>query len=139
MICETLIKKGWKECPNQFKKCARCFYKQFETPTSCHCNNDKTGIQVEISVVESAVVEFAGSCELELVGELADGTWMRLHNHGLPADINSVLALIPRMLMVWEASNKGALELMVERGAKAWKDVPDASAWVEELRGNDAP
>ena len=36
-------------------------------------------------------------------------------------------------------SNKGVLELMVERGAKAWKDVPDASAWVEELRGNDAP
>ena len=38
-----------------------------------------------------------------------------------------------------ELSNKAALELMVERGAKAWKDVPDASAWVEELRGNDAP
>ena len=36
-------------------------------------------------------------------------------------------------------SGKGVLELMVERGAKAWKDVPDASAWVEELRGNDAP
>ena len=35
-------------------------------------------------------------------------------------------------------SNKHALELMVKRGAKAWKDVPDASAWVEELRGNDA-
>jgi hypothetical protein len=35
-------------------------------------------------------------------------------------------------------STKGVLELMVERGAKAWKDVPDASAWVEELRGNDA-
>lgn len=31
------------------------------------------------------------------------------------------------------------LEIMIERGAKAWKDVPDASAWVEELRGNDAP
>ena len=30
------------------------------------------------------------------------------------------------------------LELMVERGAKAWKDVPDAGAWVEELRGNEA-
>lgn len=35
-------------------------------------------------------------------------------------------------------SNKGVLELMIERGSKAWKDVPDASAWVEELRGNDA-
>ena len=64
---------------------------------------------------------------------------MRLHNHGLPRDIDTVLSLIPRMLMVWEASNKGLLELMVERGAKAWKDVPDASQWVEELRGNDAP
>ena len=37
-----------------------------------------------------------------------------------------------------ELSNKAALELMVKRGSKAWKDVPDASAWVEELRGNDA-
>jgi hypothetical protein len=62
---------------------------------------------------------------------------MRLHNHGLPRDIDVVLSLIPRMLMVWEASNKGQLELMAERGAKAWQDVPDASAWVEELRGND--
>ena len=101
MICEKLIEQGWKECPNQLKKYARCVYKQFETPTCCHCNNDKTGIQVEISVVESA-----GSCELELGGELADGTWMRLHNHGLPNDLNFVLALIPRMLATWEAANK---------------------------------
>ena len=101
MICETLIKQGWKECPHQFKTYARCFYKQFETPTCCHCNHDKTGIQVEISVVESA-----GTCELELVGELADGTWMRLLNHGLPTDIDAVLALIPRMLATWEAANK---------------------------------
>jgi len=134
MIYETLIKQGWKESANQFKKYARCFYKHFETPTSCHCNNDKTGIQVEVSVVEW---QGTGSCELELGGELVDGTWMRLHNHGLPRDIDTVLSLIPRMLMVWETSNKGVLELMVERGTKAWKDVPDASAWVEELRGND--
>jgi len=135
MICKTLLEQGWKECPNQFKQYARCFYKLFATPTSCHCNNDKTGIQVEVSVAEWPGT---GSCELELSGELADGTWMRLHNHGLPKDLDAVLALIPRMLMVWEASNKGVLELMVERGTKAWKDVPDASAWVEEQRGNDA-
>jgi hypothetical protein len=42
-------------------------------------------------------------------------------------------------LSVEELSLKGVLEIMVERGTKAWKDVPDASAWVEELRGNDAP
>ena len=132
MISKALLEQGWNECPNQFKKYARCFYKQFETLTSCHCNNDKTGIQVEISVVESA-----GSCELELGGELADGTWMRLHNHALPRDIDAVLSLIPRLLVVWEASNKGALEIMVERGTKAWESVPDASAWVEEQRGNE--
>lgn len=28
------------------------------------------------------------------------------------------------------------LKLLTERGAKAWKDVPDATAFVEELRGN---
>jgi hypothetical protein len=28
------------------------------------------------------------------------------------------------------------LKLLTERGAKAWKDVPSATAFVEELRGN---
>jgi hypothetical protein len=28
--------------------------------------------------------------------------------------------------------------LMVERGTKAWADVPDATAWLETLRGNQA-
>ncbi len=28
--------------------------------------------------------------------------------------------------------------LMVERGTKAWADVPDATAWLEVLRGNQA-
>ena len=26
---------------------------------------------------------------------------------------------------------------MIERGTKAWADVPDATDWVEELRGNE--
>jgi len=133
-MIETLIKQGWKEYPNQFKK-SRSFFKHFETATSCRLNEGKAGIQIEISVSDWQGAE---SCELELGGKLADGTWMNFHNHGLPKDIDAVLALIPRMLMVWEASNKGVLELMVERGAKAWQDVPDASAWVEEQRGNDA-
>lgn len=28
--------------------------------------------------------------------------------------------------------------LMVERGTKAWADIPDATAWLESLRGNQA-
>ncbi len=30
------------------------------------------------------------------------------------------------------------LDRLTLRGAKAWRDVPDASAWVEHLRGNEA-
>lgn len=30
------------------------------------------------------------------------------------------------------------LERLTQRGAKAWQDVPDAGAWVESLRGNEA-
>ena len=29
------------------------------------------------------------------------------------------------------------LQTAIERGTKAWADVPDATKWVEELRGND--
>ena len=31
------------------------------------------------------------------------------------------------------------LQTAIERGTKAWADVPNASEWVEELRGNDTP
>lgn len=30
------------------------------------------------------------------------------------------------------------LTRLTQRGAKAWRDVPDAGAWVDELRGSDA-
>jgi hypothetical protein len=103
MIHETLLAQNWRECPNQFKKNARCFYKRFETPTRCRCNDDKAGMQLELAVWEHGGVE---SCELELSGELSDGTWIHLHNHGLPKDLDAVLALIPRMLATWEAANK---------------------------------
>ena len=31
------------------------------------------------------------------------------------------------------------LQGAIEKGTKAWADVPDATKWVEELRGNDTP
>ncbi|OYV00916.1 MAG: hypothetical protein CFE45_07105 [Burkholderiales bacterium PBB5] len=35
-------------------------------------------------------------------------------------------------------ADESALKRLMERGAKAWADVSDASAWVDELRGGDA-
>lgn len=33
--------------------------------------------------------------------------------------------------------DEGVLERVIQRGAKAWRDVPDAGAWVDSLRGNE--
>ena len=103
MIPDTLLGLGWREYRNHFKEYSRCFYKRFETPTRCRCNSDRSGMQIEIAMSEHGAVE---SSEIELSGELADGTWMRLHNYVLPKDLDAVLALIPRMLATWEAANK---------------------------------
>jgi hypothetical protein len=94
-----LLAAGWREYPNKFKKWARCFYKQHDTPTRCACNDDKAGIQIEIAVSDT------GDMEMEVSGQLKDGTWMHLHNYSLPPTTAGVLALIPRMLATWESAN----------------------------------
>jgi len=33
--------------------------------------------------------------------------------------------------------DEGDLDKLARRGATAWKDVTDPTAWVEELRGGD--
>ena len=40
--------------------------------------------------------------EIHLHAELADGTWIKLQSHGMPADIQAGLATIPRLLATWE-------------------------------------
>ncbi len=98
-IIKRLLADGWKEYPDAFKSYAQCFYKQFDTKTRCHCNHDKEGIQVCCAVSNfNSVTRF----ELELCGELQDGTWVKLLQYGLPEDIDAGLRLIPRMLDAWE-------------------------------------
>ena len=45
-MVRKLIDDGWREYPDGPRKYARCFYKRFDTPTRCRCNNDKAGMQV---------------------------------------------------------------------------------------------
>lgn len=51
-----------------------------------------------------AVCEYDGrfSYEIDLHGELPDGTWIKLHNHGMPENIEACLVKIPRLLETWE-------------------------------------
>lgn len=97
--CSLLERDGWKECPDQFRKNSRCFYKRFDTPTRCRCNDDKVGIQVCVAVSHHGKW---WSYEIDLHGELPDGTWIKLHNHGMPPTIEAGLATIPRLLATWE-------------------------------------
>jgi len=94
-----LLADGWKECPNELRKWARCFYKRFSTPTRCACNHDKDGMQICVSVSEYNRIN---AYEIDLHGELPDGTWVNLHNHGMPNDLEAGLATIPRLLATWE-------------------------------------
>ncbi len=105
-ICDRLASEGWREYPDQFRKYARCMFKQFDTPTRCACNSDKEGMQVCIAVSEWQGKE---SYEIDMHGQLADWTWIKLHNHGMPEDIKAGLATIPRLLATWEfIANHGA-------------------------------
>ena len=42
------------------------------------------------------------SYEIELHGEISDGTWIKIHNYGMQSDIEACLATIPRLLKTWE-------------------------------------
>ena len=97
-----LTADGWRECPpDQFHKYARCFHKQFDTPTRCGCDDDgKPGIQILLAVYQYEGNEFI---EAEIRGKLPDGTWVKIMQYGLPKDLEGCLALIPRMLATWEA------------------------------------
>lgn len=100
---DWLLADGWREYPNQFKKFARCFYKQFDTPSRCRGNGDKQGIQIEMCVSDITGNE---AYEIELTGQLGDGTWITLHQYSLPNDIRKAVTLIPRLLTLWEEANK---------------------------------
>ena len=103
-VIEQLQAEGWREYPNQFKKYARCFYKRFDTPTRCAENDDKFGAQIQIAVSDG--MYHSVSLELELCGGLKDGSWLSIHNYGLPKTVEEVTALIPRLLAIWEAANQ---------------------------------
>lgn len=85
------------------------FYKQYETPTRCALNDGKSGQQVSIHVGTLNIHdEDCATIEMEVCGELTDGTWVKLQNYSLPKNVPAVLAMIPRLLHAWEAVNQHA-------------------------------
>ena len=101
-----LVDEGWNEWPNPFERTARCFYKRFKTPTRCHLNDDRDGMQVQISLYTEHSVGY----EMRLDGELSDGTWIEFHQWSLPENIEDGIALIPRLLQTWEFMSNVTVE-----------------------------
>lgn len=103
-IIQLLEDTGWKRYPDQFREYAACMFKRFDTPTRCHFNDDKEGIQVCIAVSDHLANH--ASIEVDVSGELSNGTWIKLHNYAFGSDINKALAAVPRLLAAWETLNK---------------------------------
>ena len=103
---EFLVTNGWRESRNRLKTHAMCFYKFYKTETLCRANRDKSGMQIEVALSYISELAHEPKCiELELAGELADGTWLKIYQWMLPMDISVALKVIPRMLKTWEAAN----------------------------------
>lgn len=101
-----LAADGWREYPDQFRHYARCFYKQFTTPSQCRCNDDKPGMQLCIALSKEGHAGFPPGFEMDLSGELQDGSWVKLCNYGMRDSLDEGLAAIPRLLAAWETLNE---------------------------------
>jgi len=88
-----LLADGWKKWSDTSHRWS--YYKRFDTPTRCKCNDDKAGIQVCVAMYERGY-------EISLFGELPDETWIELKQWVMPKDIKKGLAKIPRLLATWE-------------------------------------
>lgn len=102
-----LLSLGWRKDKDQFRSYADMFWKRHETATKSHPNSDRDGANIIIYVSEFNGVQNA---EMELVGELPDGTWVKLLNYGLPKTTPEILATIPRMLATWECMANHGVE-----------------------------
>ena len=90
---------GWHEYSYVLRPESRCFYKYFSTPTPCACNDSKPGLQVGVACAE---IQGHVMYDLDICGELPDGSWVKVAQWGLHDGIEEGLKVIPRMLSAWE-------------------------------------
>ena len=96
--------------------------------------------------------------KLEIQNAIRDiGLALNLSHNTVTTDVPIVADELAKSDMFWRINNSKEIDLlnqleeyfnqypkfdqkefdeMVEKGTKAWADVADATAWVEDLRGN---
>lgn len=99
---EELLAAGLLEYDDVFRHNRRCFSKMITTPTHCSLNDGSHVVQIIVAIsATSSTVNF----EVELGGELKDGTWLKLHNYSGIKTAKEATEKIPRLLALWELAN----------------------------------
>jgi hypothetical protein len=105
-IKDYLLENEWREFKDVTKDFPTIsFYKRFDTKTVCRCNSNKKGIQIIINYYPAkrmGLDQLGENYEMELVGELADGTWIKLFQWSMPKDVKEGITKIQRLLATWE-------------------------------------
>ena len=98
-LADALLAAEWRE-GGASRDYTRMFYKRFDTPTRCRLNDEKPGMQIVIEA--TALPGYPDMVEIDVAGELADGTWIKVQQWALPMEAEAVLGGIPRLLATWE-------------------------------------
>ena len=98
---EYLKNNGWKSDLPGIRKQSH-YFKRFDTPTRCCCNDRKAGMQV---VCEIWTYKGRTSVEFNLRGELSNGSWVDFKLYSMPDNIEEAVKRIPTLLRSWEAAN----------------------------------
>lgn len=111
-IIDKLKENGWrasKPVPDnyQFYSCKTLYYKPFPGHEKCQCNYDKPK-QVEIiHSVAQYREQMHESFEVECVGELKSGSWLKLQSYAIDKPTYELLMeKVDELLKVWDFAAK---------------------------------
>lgn len=112
-IIDKLKENGWSASKPaqgnyQFYSCKTLYYKSFPGHEKCQCSNDKDSKWVEIiHSVAQYREQLEESFEVECVGELKDGSWLKLHSFGKDnPTYESLMEKVDKLLKMWDFAAK---------------------------------
>lgn len=109
-LIDQLQEHKWIKFVNRMKSCDHAFYKTFEGHEECRCNQHKRK-QVEVYIWDHHIYGASISVEINCVGELADGTWLKLEFYGLKSEIDHINEKTEEILNLWDYSAKNNFTL----------------------------
>ncbi len=86
---------------------------------------------INVSINASIILSFVLGIYFVSTGHELVAIWLAL------IEIHMGICSLHKKREVDQAAGKKEFADMVKKGTEAWQDVPSASGWVEDLRGNE--